>query len=91
MGSVFYPLFFVHMLISNSSIQHGYPVVHWHTDQHRCTMASNVREIAQSNGFDIHNEKFAQFLDENDELRSCRSEFHYPKNKTLPPGKRSIS
>lgn len=53
-------------------------------------MALKVREIANSNGFDIHDEKFARFLDEKDELKSCRSEFHYPKNKTLPPGKRCL-
>jgi len=48
-------------------------------------MASQVREIAQSNGFDVCDEEFARFLDKKDELSSCRLEFHYPKNKTLPP------
>ena len=51
-------------------------------------MASAVLETAKSNGFDFHDEAFARFLDEQDELKSCRSEFHYPKNKTLPLGKR---
>ena len=50
-------------------------------------MAAEIREIAKANGFEIQDEKFARFLDENDELKSCRSEFHYPKNKTLPPSK----
>ena len=55
-------------------------------------MAAHVREIARSNDFDVQDEEFARFLDKNDELKSCRLEFHYPKNKTLPPGKRrSIS
>ncbi len=47
----------------------------------------DVRALADSNGFDAKDEQFAKFLDSQDELQSFRSEFHYPKNKTIPDGK----
>lgn len=50
-------------------------------------MAAEVIAIADANSHSISDEKFARFLDENDELRSYRSEFHYPKNKNLPTGR----
>eukprot|EP00794_Sanderia_malayensis_P012157 gene12157-13411_t len=44
----------------------------------------DIRKLAEENGLCLKDERFAKLLDDQDELKSFRSEFHYPKNKTLP-------
>jgi hypothetical protein len=34
----------------------------------------------------LGNEQFAKMMDDHDNLRSMRQEFHYPKMETLPHG-----
>ena len=46
----------------------------------------DLKALAKQKGLAVQDEEFARFLDGEDELKSCRLEFHYPKNKTLPPG-----
>eukprot|EP00795_Rhopilema_esculentum_P008333 gene8333-14298_t len=47
--------------------------------------AETLRKLAKDLNCDIHDEKLAAHLDSIDELKFCRSEFQYPKNKNLPP------
>lgn len=44
-------------------------------------------KLAESNELDITDAAFARLLDELDELKNLREEFHYPKMKDLPLGK----
>lgn len=44
-------------------------------------------KLAESNELDITDAAFARLLDERDELKNLREEFHYPKMKDLPLGK----
>lgn len=41
-------------------------------------------KLAESNELDITDAAFARLLDERDELKNLREEFHYPKMKDLP-------
>lgn len=43
--------------------------------------------VANSSELNITATAFARLLDERDELKNLREEFHYPKMKDLPPGK----
>ena len=43
--------------------------------------------LAKSTKLDITDAGFARLLDERDELKNLREEFHYPKMKDLPSGK----
>lgn len=47
--------------------------------------------VANSSELDITGTAFARLLDERDELKNLREEFHYPKMKDLPPGKLKIN
>ena len=44
-------------------------------------------KLAESNELDITDAAFARLLDERDELKNLREDFHYPKMKDLPLGK----
>jgi len=44
-------------------------------------------KLAESYKVDITDAGFARLLDERDELKNLREEFHYPKMKDLPLGK----
>lgn len=44
-------------------------------------------KFAESNEVDVTDAGFARLLDERDELKNLREEFHYPKMKDLPLGK----
>ncbi|XP_065651600.1 kynureninase isoform X3 [Hydra vulgaris] len=41
------------------------------------------RKMSQESGFQIETQQFAEYLQNIDELKYIRQEFHYPKNKTL--------
>lgn len=43
--------------------------------------------LAKSSEVEITDTEFARLLDEQDELKNLREEFHYPKMKDLPSGK----
>lgn len=47
-------------------------------------------KLAESNELDITDAIFARLLDERDELKNLREEFHYPKMKDLPLGKSKL-
>lgn len=47
-------------------------------------------KLAESNELDITDVIFARLLDERDELKNLREEFHYPKMKDLPLGKSKL-
>ncbi|TKR58414.1 hypothetical protein L596_029862 [Steinernema carpocapsae] len=51
-------------------------------------MCSKIRkfleEASAKSGFAVESREFANFLSENDELKTLRDEFYYPKMKTLP-------
>lgn len=46
-----------------------------------------LMRLAKSAELDITDARFARLLDERDELKNLREEFHYPKMKDLPSGK----
>lgn len=48
-------------------------------------------KLAESNEVDITDAGFARLLDERDELKNLRQEFHYPKMKDLPLGKLKLT
>ena len=53
----------------------------------KVTPKEQLEKIANENNVDLKAEEFAKLLDEKDDLKWCREEFCYPKNKTLPPSK----
>ena len=54
---------------------------------HQTTSSQEIlNEQAKKWQLTLNSEEFARKLDENDELRHMRDEFHYPKKETLPKG-----
>lgn len=49
--------------------------------------AQTLLRLAKEKNLEITDIAFASLLDEQDELKSLRDEFHYPKIKDLPRGK----
>lgn len=46
----------------------------------------NIDKIAAESNVDVFSEEFAAILNENDELKQLRHEFHYPKMDEIPKG-----
>ena len=44
-------------------------------------------QLSESSNYDVMDEKFAVYMDQEDPLRNLRGEFNYPLNKDLPAGK----
>ena len=47
----------------------------------------HLRKLSLESGLLIETRQFAEYLQNIDELKYIRREFHYPKNKTLHEGK----
>ena len=45
-----------------------------------------LRKLSLETGLLIESRQFAEYLDNVDELKNCRREFHFPKNKTIQNG-----
>ena len=55
-------------------------------DQLTFEPTQTILHMAKSKGLEITSADFATMLDEKDELKAFRREFHYPKMKDLPKG-----
>lgn len=57
------------------------------SEQLKYKPAQTLLRLLKENNLEITDVAFANLLDEQDELKSLRDEFHYPKVKDLPLSK----
>ena len=72
-------------MASNGSLKNKY------SEQVNYEPARTLLGLAKEQNLEVTDEAFARLLDQQDELRNLRDEFHYPKMKDLPLGKFRIA